>query len=54
MAKKAISKEQLSRDIERVKAINDTLKDKGYSWDEIEVFWQDCIKIAKEQKLNNN
>ncbi|NHN26780.1 hypothetical protein FIA58_013930 [Flavobacterium jejuense] len=36
------------KDRERVKKVNDTLLEKGYSWEEIETFWNKCITETKE------
>jgi len=30
-----------------VMSINKTLKEKGYSWEQIETFWDECISEAK-------
>lgn len=35
---------------ERIKKVNSQLLDLGYSFKEIETFWNECIKEAKEVK----
>lgn len=32
---------------ERVMKVNNTLREAGKTWEEIEAFWQDCINQAK-------
>lgn len=35
-------------------SINKTLREKGYSWEQIETFWDECITEAKQRKKVKN
>lgn len=45
-----ISEDLKSSYVDRVRTVNNILRDLNYSWDEIEVFWQECIKEAKSKQ----
>lgn len=39
--------------VERVRAINDTLKEMNYNWEQIDAFWAGVFKKCKEIGLTN-
>lgn len=45
-----ISEDLKSSYVDRVRTVNNILRDLNYSWDEIEVFWQECIQEAKSKQ----
>jgi hypothetical protein len=40
--------------LKRVRNVNNILREEGYSWDEIETFWQQSIEECKEKEEVEN